>query len=105
VRGSQIESFWRGGNFLYRDAATRTEGLRDDCWYRVQLHVSDARWVAMSVELDDSTDEDPHWPTVQDRPEHPVAEDATGVLIALGRGADEQGEWSAEFRDIRTGWF
>ena len=102
ARGAQIESFWPGGNFLYRDSGLLPDGLRDAQWYCVRLHVNDERWIALEIESDSA-------PTmracVQDRIEHPVEGDASGVLIGLGRGPQESGAWSAEFREIACGWF
>lgn len=102
ARGAQIESFWPGGNFLYRDSGVFAQGLRDHVWYRVQLHVNDARWIAVDIASEDDL---PQRACVQDRAEHPVAVGATGALIALGRGPRDSGEWSAQFRDIACGWF
>lgn len=102
ARGAQIESFWPGGNFLYRDTAVLPLGLRDDVWYRVQLHVNDARWIALQIDSDAG---DSAQACIQDRAEHPVVGDATGALIGLGRGSHETGTWSVDFRDIARGWF
>jgi hypothetical protein len=96
ARGAQVESFWPGGNFLYRETAFE-EQLRDGRWYAVELHANDERWVACT--LDGVTR------CVQDRPGHPVDGHATGALIALGRGPQETGAWRARFRDLATGWF
>ena len=96
ARGAQVESFWPGGNFLYRETAF-AEQLVDDRWYAVELHVNDERWVACT--LDGVTR------CVRDRASHPVIADATGALIALGRGPAESGPWRAEFRELATGWF
>lgn len=95
ARGAQVESFWPGGNFLFRETAI-DEPLRDDRWYAVRLAVADDRRVAFV--LDAGRRE------VQDRASHPVIDDATGALIALGRGPGETGAWHAEFADLATGW-
>lgn len=102
ARGAQIESFWPGGNFLFRESGLCPAGLRDGVWYRLHLHVNDARWIALDIAADGDG-----WERacVQDRIEHPVEADATGALIALGRGPKESGRWHAEFRDIACGWF
>ena len=102
ARGAQIESFWPGGNFLFRDSSLLPDGLRDGQWYAVRLHVNDARWIALEIESDSGSTVRA---CVQDRIEHPVEADASGVLIGLGRGLDESGSWSAEFREIACGWF
>ena len=104
ARGAQVESFWHGGNFLYRETGLLPDGLRDGCWYHVHLHVHDERWIAFWI--DDASGERIAGPAVvQDDPGHPVTPGRTGVVIALGRGADETGPWEAEFRDISSGWF
>lgn len=104
ARGAQIESFWRGGNFLYRDTALFPEGLRDDCWYSVDLKVGAQRVIeAIITDLQRSPNLEQR-ACVQDRAAHPVPDDDTGVLIALGRGPVETGPWHAEFRDIRVAW-
>jgi hypothetical protein len=107
ARGAQIESFWPGGNFLYRDAAVLPQGLQDGCWYRLQLHVNDERWIALQLQREDAADDvgSTENACIQDRALHPVQDDATGALIALGRGPGETGAWQAEFRDIACGWF
>lgn len=104
ARGVQVESFWPGGNFLHARAQALPEGLRDGVDYRVSLHVSDARWVAFAIAQDAAALPPPDV-CVRDRVEHPVIADATGVLIALGRGAHETGPWSVCFSEIATGWF
>jgi hypothetical protein len=96
ARAAQVESFWPGGNFLYRETAVDMP-LEDGRWYAVELHVNDERWVAFT--LDGVTR------CVQDRATHPVIAEANGALIALGRGPKESGPWRVEFRDIATGWF
>ena len=96
ARAAQVESFWPGGNFLFRETAVE-EQLLDDEWHAVQLHVNDARWVALTL--------DGRTRCVQDRAAHPVLADATGALIALGRGPRETGPWRAQFRELATGWF
>ncbi len=103
--GTQVESFWPGGNFLYRDAALLPEGLRDDQWYRVWLHVNDERWIAFGCDPEGDEPRAALHACVQDRASHPVIGDATGVLIGLGRGPSETGPWRAEFRDLSSGWF
>ncbi len=106
ARGAQIESFWPGGNFLYRDARAFDEGLRDDVDYHVELHVSDARWVAFRIsDAQGLALHDPARSRVQDRATHPVPADATGVVIALGRGPAESGPWRVRFSGIAFGWF
>lgn len=104
ARGAQVESFWPGGNFLFADAQAAREGLRDGIDYRVVLHVDDARWIAFGLQPDDDTPLVPRI-AVQDRAAHPVAADATGLLIVLGRGPEESGPWRVRFHDIATGWF
>lgn len=103
-RGTQIESFWPGGNFLFRETALFAEGLQDRREYRVHVHVNDARWIGYGVCQDPDPTPGPIR-GVRDLVDHPVDEDAVGVLIALGRGAQESGDWSAEFLQIATGWF
>ncbi len=108
ARGAQVESFWPGGNFLYRDARALDEGLVDGVPYRVELHVSDARWIAFRIADDEGRPlHDPERTQVQDRLSHPVAADATGVVIALGRGPreTESGAWRVRFSEIACGWF
>lgn len=108
ARGAQVESFWPGGNFLHRDARALDEGLRDGIDYRVELHVSDARWVAFRIaDGAGRAMHDPMLTQVQDRPSHPVPADATGVVIALGRGPRETegGAWRVRFSEIACGWF
>jgi hypothetical protein len=97
ARGAQIESFWPGGNFLYRDATLLPEGLQDGREYSVQVEVDDARRIELRIDEGDPV-------AVTDRAAHPVIAEATGVLIALGRGPEQGGPWEAAFRDIRTGW-
>lgn len=102
ARGAQIESFWPGGNFLFASTGVLPQGLCDEVWYRVQLHVNDARWIAFEL------GQDGHAPVracTRDAATHPVIAGAQGALIALGRGPHESGDWSAEFRDIACGWF
>jgi len=43
---------------------------------------------------------EPERACLQDRVEHPMI---VAVLIGLGRGPHETGDWSAEFRDITNG--
>lgn len=97
ARGAQIESFWPGGNFLYRDAALLPEGLQDGREYAVQVEVDDARRIELRIDEGDAI-------SVIDLAAHPVLADATGVLIALGRGPERGGEWQATFHGIATGW-
>lgn len=104
ARGAQVESFWPGGNFLYRDAQALPDGLRDGVEYTVTVHVNDARFVAFAIEADAADLPRPSI-CVQDRAAHPVIAEATGVLIGLGRGGTDSGPWSVQFDDIATGWF
>lgn len=101
ARGAQVESFWPGGNFLYQDAAVLPTGLEDDVEYAIELRVDDERWIELSVR---ATGGAPQRARLQDRAEHPVIADATGLLIGIGRGPVESGAWRAELRDIETGW-
>ncbi|HET6603046.1 MAG TPA: hypothetical protein VFG21_02365 [Xanthomonadaceae bacterium] len=104
ARGAQVESFWHGGNFLYRETGVLPDGLRDGTWYHVHVHVHDECWIAFWI--DDGDGARIAGPAiVQDDALHPVTPGRTGVVIALGRGADETGPWRAEFRDIGSGWF
>lgn len=106
ARGAQAESFWPGGNFLWREARLLDDGLRDDVAYRIELHVSEQRWIAFRILDDDGCPLDPRGGVeVQDAAGHPVDVAATGVLIALGRGGGETGPWQVEFSEIRCGWF
>jgi len=106
ARGAQVESFWAGGNFLYRQARLLDQGLVDGTNYHVHLHVSDERWVAFWVLDDAGRPIDPAGHAcVQDRAEHPVAPDRTGIVIALGRAPRETGPWQAEFSELEWGWF
>lgn len=105
-RGMQVESFWPGGNFLYRDSALFDDGLGESRWYRVRLAVDDARLVTLEAGARRGL-----WSRrverarISDRADHPVVPDASGVLIGLGRDrAGETGPWRAEFRDIAFGW-
>lgn len=102
ARGAQVESFWPGGNFLYADTGRLACGIRDGCWYAIELHANDAGWIAFRVAPDGGSAEHA---SVQDRAAHPVVPGATGVLIGIGRGGQETGPWRAELRDIATGWF
>jgi hypothetical protein len=102
ARGAQIESFWQGGNFLYADTARLAGGLEDGRWYAIELHVSQTRWIAFAVTPEGGATERA---SIQDRATHPVVPDATGVLIGIGRGAQETGSWRVELRDLATGWF
>jgi hypothetical protein len=103
ARGAQIESFWPGGNFLYRDAACVSQGIRDAIWYRIELSVDDARRIELRIEAEDELARR-EYASVIDRLEHPVLTQAGAFLIALGRGPDESGPWVAEFDDIHYGW-
>jgi hypothetical protein len=97
ARGAQIESFWPGGNFLYHEAALLPQGLQDGIEYTVRIEVDDARRIELRID-------DAPPVAVVDRAAHPVIEGATGVLIALGRGAEQGEDWQASFRDIASGW-
>lgn len=101
ARGCQIESFWQGGNFLYRDSALLPDGLSDELWYTVRLEVDDDRHVSLMVLPDGGAVQAAR---LRDRAAHPVQEGAGGILIGLGRGPAETGPWRAEFRDIACGW-
>lgn len=102
----QVEVFWPGGNYLYRDTAVLCEGLQEEHWYHVQLHVNDARWVAFCVRDAQGLLLHPHpGPCVHDRAGPAERPDGTGVMIGLGRDRRETGPWRAEFRDVRHGWF
>lgn len=101
ARGCQIESFWQGGNFLYRDSGLLPDGLRDEVWYAVRLEVDDDRHIALTVQPEGGAVQIAR---VRDREAHPVIEGASGILIGLGRGPEESGPWRAEFRDIGCGW-
>lgn len=105
ARGAQVESFWFGGNFLYRDARILDQGLRDGVAYRVHLHVNEDRWIAFWLADADGRALQGQLACVQDRAEHPVQDDATGVIIALGRAPTESGAWSARFSGLQCGWF
>ena len=101
ARGAQIESFWPGGNFLYQAACLLPAGIEDDVDYGIELRVDDERWIEMRVTAEGCA---PLRARIQDRAEHPVIADATGVLIGIGRGPTETGAWHAELRNISTGW-
>jgi len=103
ARGAAAESFWPGGNFLYRDTAVLPEGLTERRWYGVELEVDDARRIRFRIRDADGHALHPD-ACVQDSHEHPVAAGATGVLIGLGRDRRETGPWAVELRDIRHGW-
>ena len=106
ARGAQIESFWTTGNFIYREHRLLDRGLADATNYHVHLHVNAGRWIAFWILGDDGRPLDPRGHTcVQDRVEHPVTPDRTGLLIALGRGDVETGPWSAVFDELVWGWF
>lgn len=106
ARGAQIESFWPGGNFLYRGAVLLADYLQDAVDYRVELDVDRDRRISASITRDTAAPADQARvrAEVQDDPMHPVLAAGTGVLIVLARGPGETGPWSAEFSDIRTGW-
>lgn len=102
-RGMQVESFWPGGNFLYRATALFDDGLAEDAWYEVRLATDEARRVVLCAR--GPGDAAPRRVEVVDRAAHPVVPGATGVLIGLGRDRSrESGDWRAEFRDIAHGW-
>jgi hypothetical protein len=101
ARGAQVESFWPGGNFLYQDASVLPAGIEDDVDYTIELRVDDERRIELGVTAAGGA---PQRTRIQDRAEHPVIADATGVLIGVGRGPVEAGPWRAELRDILTGW-
>lgn len=105
ARGAQVESFWPGGNFLYRDACILDEGLRDDTDYRLHLHVRDDRWIGFWLVDAAGGVLSGCESAVQDHPGHPVREDRSGVVIALGRGAENGDDWDACFSEIAFGWF
>ncbi len=106
ARGMQIESFWPGGNFLWRSTGRFPDGLCDGIQYRVQLHANDQRWIAYAVEtIRDGRVIELGRAEVQDSAVHPVVPEATGLLIALGRDLRETGPWQVEFEDIAWGWF
>lgn len=105
ARGAQVESFWPGGNFLYRKARILDQGLRDDCDYRVHLHVNDDRWVAFWLADCNGVAQAGAQACVRDHAAHPVLAGRSGIIIALGRGAELGGDWEAHFFDIRWGWF
>lgn len=106
ARGAQIESFWPGGNFLYRDAVLVPDLLQDALDYQVHLEVDLERRIRVALTRSGAGVEGASvvCAEVQDDPRHPVLAQGTGVLIVLARGPVESGAWSAEFRDIRTGW-
>ena len=105
ARGAQVESFWPGGNFLYRQARILDQGLRDDTDYRVHLHVRDDGWIGFWLADDDGAPIPDCSVAVHDDPRHPVLPQRTGVVIALGRGAETGDDWEARFSDIAWGWF
>ncbi|MFA5684618.1 MAG: hypothetical protein WC995_08730 [Lysobacteraceae bacterium] len=105
ARGAQVESFWPGGNFLYRQARLLDAGFVDGLTYRVELTVDDQREVGFCLDAETAGG---RWrrigaARVRDRAAHPV-EPADGLLIALGRGGGETGPWSVRFSDIQWGW-
>jgi hypothetical protein len=104
ARGLQVESFWPGGNFLYRGARLLDAGLRDDTDYRVHLHVRDDRWVGVWLAAADGEPLPGQHVAVQDHPGHPVLAERSGVIIALGRGAENGAFWEARFSEIAWGW-
>ena len=105
ARGAQIESFWPGGNFLYREARILDEGLRDDTDYRVHLHVRDDGWIGFWLQGEDGLPIPQCAASVQDDPGHPVIAQRTGVVIALGRGSESGERWQARFSELAWGWF
>lgn len=105
AQGAQVESFWPGGNFLYREARLLDEGLRDGVDYHVHVHVNEARWVAFWLSDADGNALAGMQACVQDRETHPVLPGRSGIVIALGRGAETGEDWSARFSQIRYGWF
>jgi hypothetical protein len=105
ARGAQIESFWPGGNFLFREARILDEGLRDGIDYRVHLHVRDDGWTGFWLVDDCGAPLPGASACVRDDPGHPVVAGRTGILIALGRGNEQGGDWEATFSDLRWGWF
>lgn len=105
ARGAQIESFWPGGNFLYREARVLDEGLRDAFEYRVHLHVRDDGWIGFWLADAAGRPLPGHSAAVLDHPGHPVLPDRSGVVIALGRGAESGAAWQACFSELAWGWF
>ncbi len=105
ARGVQVESFWPGGNFLFREARILDQGLRDDCDYRVHLHVNDDRWIGFWLSDSQGQPRAATQACIQDHPDHPVLPGRSGIVIALGRGEERGGEWEASFREITWGWF
>lgn len=105
ARGVQVESFWPGGNFLFREARILDEGLRDGCDYRVHLHVNDDRWVGFWLADEGGQPQGRSQVCIQDHPDHPVLPGRSGIVIALGRGPEDGGAWEARFRQISWGWF
>lgn len=104
ARGAQIESFWPGGNFLYRNARILDEGLRDEVEYRFHLHVRDDGWCALWLADAWGVPVPGAIAAVQDHAGHPVLPGRTGVVIALGRGAETGEDWEARFSDLAWGW-
>ncbi|MCK7593137.1 hypothetical protein [Pseudomarimonas salicorniae] len=105
ARGAQIESFWPGGNFLFREARLLDEGLRDEVDYRVHLHVRDDGWCGFWLADDRGQPLPGQSASVRDHPGHPVIAGRSGVVIALGRGAETGADWEAQFEDLAWGWF
>lgn len=99
ARGAQCEAFWPGGNFLHRQARLFDDGLHDQREYRIHLQVDDDGRICIR-DLDDPG----RVAEAVDPLDHPVLPERTGVLIALARGPNESGRWSAQFDDIAFGW-
>ena len=103
ARGMVLESFWPGGNFLYRDAVTLDAPLEDGRDYFVHIHARIDRWFSAWLDEDDKTATS-RIACVRDSDAHPVIE-ASGILIVLARGGGETGAWSVSFDEIGYGWF
>jgi hypothetical protein len=105
ARGAQIESFRGADNFLFAASGSFPDGLCDDTWYRVGVHANDAGYIAYWIDPLIRASGDPQMQCVFDPDRDETSRTATGILIALGRGPHETGPWTAQFRDIRWGWF
>lgn len=105
ARGAQIESFRGSDNFLFAASGSLPDGLCDDVWYRVGVHASDAGYIAYWIDPLIQAKGDPRMHCVFDAGRDETSKAATGILVVLGRGPHESGPWSAQFRDIRWGWF
>lgn len=104
-RGLVLESFWPGGNFLFREACVLDTPLEDGRDYVLHVHARADGWFAAWVDAEASTCERAgKVACVRDAEAHPVIP-ATGILIALARGANESGPWSVTFDRIGFGWF